>query len=85
MTAIARGLLLGQQVESVMLTAAVSLWVFAAVGYVIGHIAQTTIETSVQDRITRELGEKDKPDSARPSQPAAGSAEYGTTPTAPAA
>jgi hypothetical protein len=80
LTAMIRGVLIGDRVESVMLAAFVCLWAFAAIGYVIGLIAQEAIETSVHDRITRELGERETTDSST-----SNTASTGTRPSAPAA
>ena len=80
LTAMLRGMLTGEQIESVMFTAFVSLWVFAATGYIIGWIAEQTIERAVHERITRELGDREASDS-KPSTEAA----VTTRPTAPPA
>jgi len=80
LTAMLRGVLTGGQIESVMFTAFVSLWVFAVAGYIIGWIAEQTIEQAVHDRITRDLGDRETSDS-QPSIEAAAT----TRPTAPPA
>lgn len=54
-TSTARGLLHGSEVEPTLLTAWVSLLVFAAIGGVVGWIAGRAVEESVRARIAEAL------------------------------
>ena len=56
--AICRGWLGSAGVEGTLTTASISLVVFAVVGAILGHIAQTTIDESVQAKLERQLNEK---------------------------
>ncbi|MDY0168643.1 MAG: hypothetical protein RBS80_18995 [Thermoguttaceae bacterium] len=62
LTALARGFLLGAEVQSTLFQAWCALWCFAVAGYVVGWIAERTIEQSVHDRITRELATNQQPE-----------------------
>jgi hypothetical protein len=53
--AICRGWLGAAGVEGTLTMATICLVVFAIVGAILGHIAQTTIEESVQAKLEREL------------------------------
>jgi len=55
LVAIARGFVHGSQPDAIIGSACVCLWVFAAIGYLAGWIAQTTIEASVSTRVQQEL------------------------------
>jgi len=85
LTALLRGVVVGSRVESVVLAAIVGLWVFAAIGYVLGQIAQQTIETSVRDRIDRELASREEEESDGPRTTATRSAASRPAAAAPAA
>ncbi len=63
LTALVRGFLLGEEAQSMLLAAGYALWCFAAAGYVIGRIADHSVEQSVHDRITKELIGKQQPES----------------------
>ena len=52
---IARSLLDGWSVESTMPAACISLFAFAAIGYMAGVIAETTVERSVGQRFQAEV------------------------------
>ena len=54
-TVVARGLIAGGEFESTMLLASISLFAFAAIGFVVGSIAETTILHSVIARCNAEL------------------------------
>ena len=54
-TSLARGLIHAQQTEAMLLGAWCSLVVFAAVGYVVGWIAERTVEGSVSASIEAHL------------------------------
>ena len=62
LTALARGLLLGGEVRGMVFQAWCALWCFAVAGYVVGWIAERTVQQSVHDRITRELATKQSPE-----------------------
>ena len=68
LTALARGFLLGDEAPNMMFAAWCALWCFAAAGYVIGWIAEKTVEQAVQDRITKELVGKQQPESTAASR-----------------
>jgi len=55
LVAIARGFVHGSQPDAILGSSCVCLWVFAAIGYLVGWIAQTTIEASVSTRVQEEL------------------------------
>lgn len=63
LTALARGFLLGEEAQRSVFAAWCALWCFAAAGYVVGWIAERTIEQSVRDRISRELATNQQPES----------------------
>jgi hypothetical protein len=50
-----RGVLAGHAPESVLLTATILLFVFAAGGWIVGSIAESTIDQSVRVRFEAEL------------------------------
>jgi hypothetical protein len=50
-----RGLIHGWSVESTVPSACISLFAFAAIGYMAGLIAETTIEQSVSQRFEAEV------------------------------
>ena len=58
LTALARGFLMGGEAQSTLFQAWCALWGFAAAGYVVGWIAEYTLEQSIHDRITQELAPK---------------------------
>lgn len=53
--AICRGWLGSAGVERTLILAVISMVVFAIVGAILGHIAQTTIDQSVQAKLEMEL------------------------------
>ena len=55
LTSLARGLMHGGSTESVLMTAWCNLLVFAAIGCVIGWLAERIVEDSVRGRISAEL------------------------------
>jgi hypothetical protein len=55
LTALARGAIHGDSAESSLWLAWCCLWVFAAVGYVLGWIGEQTIEQSVITQVEAEL------------------------------
>ena len=56
--AICRGWLGAAGVEGTLTSATLSLVVFAIVGATLGHIAQTTIDQSVQAKLEQQLNER---------------------------
>ena len=56
--AICRGWLGSAGVEGTLTMATISLVAFAIVGAILGHIAQITIDESVQAKLERQLNEK---------------------------
>jgi hypothetical protein len=63
-TALMRGITAGGGTDSVLWTAWCSLWAFAAIGFVIGWVAEQTVLEAVGGRIAAELAGK------KPSEPA---------------
>ena len=61
---ILRGVLQGYAVEGTIKLSILLLFVFAAIGYVIGKIAETTIEDSIRVQLQRELEALEKTDEA---------------------
>ena len=59
---ILRGVLQGYAVEGTIKLSILLLFVFAAIGYVIGKIAESTIEDSFQVQLQRELEALEKTD-----------------------
>lgn len=59
---ILRGVLQGYAVEGTIKLSILLLFVFAAIGYVIGKIAETTIEDSIRVQLQRELEALEKTD-----------------------
>ena len=59
---ILRGVLQGYAVEGTIKLSILLLFVFAAIGYVIGRIAESTIEDSIQVQLQRELEALEKTD-----------------------
>ena len=59
LTAVARGLIHHGKPESVLLTAWLSLMAFAAVGYIVGWIAEQVVRDSVYGRISNEVAATD--------------------------
>ncbi|MCH2121223.1 MAG: hypothetical protein VX520_04925 [Planctomycetota bacterium] len=59
---ILRGVLQGYAVEGTIKLSILLLFVFAAIGYVIGKIAESTIEDSIQVQLQRELEALEKTD-----------------------
>ena len=59
---ILRGVLQGYAVEGKIKLSILLLFVFAAIGYVIGKIAESTIEDSIQVQLQRELEALEKTD-----------------------
>ncbi len=58
------GVLQGYAVEGTIKLSILLLFVFAAIGYVIGKIAESTIEDSIQVQLQRELEALEKTDEA---------------------
>jgi hypothetical protein len=52
---LARGVVSGAGLESTLLTAVVAMSLFAAIGLVVGMIAQTTIDQAVREQLELEL------------------------------
>jgi len=63
---ILRGVLQGYAVEGTIKLSILLLFVFAAIGYVIGKIAESTIEDSIQVQLQRELEALEKTDEVTP-------------------
>ena len=59
---ILRGVLQGYAVEGTIKLSILLLFVFVAIGYVIGKIAESTIEDSIQVQLQRELEALEKTD-----------------------
>ena len=59
---ILRGVLQGYAVEGTIKLSILLLFVFAAIGYVIGKIAESTIEDSIQVQLQRDLEALEKTD-----------------------
>ena len=59
---ILRGVLQGYAVEGTIKLSILLLFVFAAIGYVIGKIAENTIEDSIRVQLQRELEALEKTD-----------------------
>ena len=57
---LARGVIGGSSADSVLISSAVSLIAFAAIGYVIGRMADQIVLESVKQRIDRELQGRDR-------------------------
>ena len=55
LVAVVRGIAHGGEARPTLLTAWVVLMVFAAIGYVVGRIAQWTVDESVRARIMAEM------------------------------
>ena len=55
---VVRGLIHQWSVEAVIPAACISLFAFAAIGYIAGVIAQTTVEQSVSQRFEAELKQR---------------------------
>lgn len=52
---LARGILTGAGLESTLLTALGAMALFAAIGLVVGMIAQTTVDQAMRERLEAEL------------------------------
>jgi len=65
LTSSARGLIHGGEVQSILLAAWLSLLVFAAVGGVVGWIAERAVEESVRSRIKDALAAEEGAADAR--------------------
>ena len=61
LSVIARGWLHTAAIETVLLQATLSLFAFAAIGYVLGWIANRTVEDSVQAAISAHLENESEP------------------------
>ncbi len=57
LTSLARGMLHGAGPESVLATACCCLWLFAAVGCVMGWIGQHAVEDAMSARVAAQLAE----------------------------
>lgn len=57
-----RGAISGGGVENTLLSAIASLAIFAVVGYVLGSIAQTTVDGAVRQRMETELQANQSPE-----------------------
>jgi len=55
LTTLLRGTLHGGQADAVLFSAWCCLWAFAAVGYVVGWIAERTVADAVAGRVAAEL------------------------------
>ncbi len=55
LVSLARGLVHGSQPDQIIGNACFYLWVYAAIGYLAGWVAQTTIEASVRTRVHEQL------------------------------
>ena len=66
LTCLARGLIHGGGTETVLLTAWCSLLVFAAIGGVIGWVAERIVEDSVRGRISAELAAEESTETRQP-------------------
>ncbi len=60
LTILARGALHGDSAESSLLLAWCCLWVFAAVGYVLGWMAEATVEQAVIAQVEAELAAQEE-------------------------
>ena len=60
---ILRGVIHGWSVESYMPVACISLFAFAAIGYMAGIIAESTIERSVSERFEAEVKQQQEAES----------------------
>ncbi len=74
LTCLARGLIHGGSTETVLLTAWCSLLVFAAIGGVIGWVAERIVEDSVRGRISAELAAEAPMETPQPTTPDAAGA-----------
>jgi hypothetical protein len=54
-TCLARGIVHGGGFESSLGTACLAMFMFAAVGLILGYVAQRTVEASVEQRVAAEL------------------------------
>ncbi len=61
---ITRGLIGGSSANSVLISSAVSLITFAAIGYVTGRLAEQVVLESVKLRFDREMKAREKTDGA---------------------
>ena len=52
---IARGMILGGSVNETLLTACIGLFACGGLGYVVGRIAQSTVDESVQSRFAAHM------------------------------
>jgi hypothetical protein len=57
---LARGIVGGSSTDSVLLSSTVCLIAFAAIGYVIGRLADQTVLESVKQRFDREIKAREK-------------------------
>ncbi len=57
---ICRGWLVSGGVEGTLTHAVLFLFLFAAVGAVLGHIAETTVDESVRSRLESQLAQQEK-------------------------
>ncbi|TWU00348.1 hypothetical protein Pla108_12970 [Botrimarina colliarenosi] len=53
----ARGALLGASIEGTALSAVIAMLALAGVGYIVGQIAEATVDESVRQRIQRQIDE----------------------------
>ena len=67
-TIVLRGVIAGHDPESTLLTATIGLFAFAAAGWLLGTIAQSTVEQSVRQRF--EAGMKEAEAEASQTRPA---------------
>lgn len=56
---LARGAISGSGLEGTLTTAIAAMAIFAVVGFVLGSIAQTTIDHSVRDQLENQLATND--------------------------
>ncbi len=61
LTVVARGMLNGANAQRLLFDAWLFLWIFAAVGYVVGRLAAWVVEDSVRSRLSAELAAQEAP------------------------
>lgn len=64
LTMLIRGVVGGSSADGVLLSSALSLFAFAAIGYVIGRVADHIVLESVRQRFDRDLKAREKSPSA---------------------
>ncbi len=66
LTSVARGIIHGGGIESVLWAAWLSLLAFGVVGYTVGWLAERIVEDSVRGRILAELAAEDAAETSPP-------------------